>query len=377
MASDGESAPYQSLEWRDLDKSRFFVINPCVFFVIRTLQHPFNVVKTRFQVQAKHALYASTSSTLVQTLRHEGLRGLYRGFGTSTLMLAVQQLFIVTYEFLRSSDRYSSVQVAESSRNGAAAAAAVLLAQVIANPIDVVAQRLMLQGQIVTHAPMTGSTSPSTVAPVAGAAGGVAAPPVRTGGSSGIPRVLSAVEVLNHVYKSRGMYGFYAGFAVSCAQFIPSASLWWFTYPIYRDALLPQLRSAREEALSGSGDLNPWMALGTLCTLVPPARVAEVMAGSAASATVAIMLNPVDIIRTRVQVEGRSALSVARHLVATEGLKGLWKGTTARIAMLVPQGAMSVWAYEFVKRMSARETPGGDGGAAAAVVNASADSSLR
>jgi hypothetical protein len=90
----------------------------------------------------------------------------------------------------------------------------------------------------------------------------------------------------------------------------------------------------------------------------PPAavcRVAEVLSGSLASATVAVTLNPVDIVRTRTQVEGAPALSVLRGLLAAEGVRGLWKGVLPRIAMLVPQGALSVTAYEFVKRVAARD----------------------
>jgi hypothetical protein len=88
------------------------------------------------------------------------------------------------------------------------------------------------------------------------------------------------------------------------------------------------------------------------------ARAAEIFSGSLASATVSVAMNPADIIRTRTQVEGSPALSVFRSLLASEGVRGLWKGTTARMAMLIPQGALSVWAYEFVKRLAAKPSHG-------------------
>lgn len=359
----------------------FFIYNPIIFFCLRVLLHPANVIKTRFQLQERHSLYASTSSTLRQTLRHEGMRGLYRGFGTSSLMLAVQQLQLNTYEYLRSSELHAP-GMSESARNGIAAAIAVLVAQVIANPVDVVSQRLMVQGQIVSNAPMTRQSPPSTAAPFAtGAAAAISSAAVG-GATTGIPRVLTTREIITHVHRTHGLYGFYVGFFISCAQFIPSASLWWFSYPLCRDALLPHLvdlqrAAASERARVQAGGDNSrvalelatttaatWPALswlGTLCLWVPPARVAEVLAGSMASAAVAVALNPMDIIRTRVQVEGRSAIAVARHLITTEGGYGLWKGTSARIAMLMPQGAITVWAYEFVKRMSV--VPSKDGAA--------------
>ncbi len=66
-------------------------------------------------------------------------------------------------------------------------------------------------------------------------------------------------------------------------------------------------------------------------------------------------MNPMDIIRTRAQLSGASALGVARELLSSEGLAGFWKGSTVRMVMLLPQGAISASAYEFVKRMSVKE----------------------
>jgi solute carrier family 25 protein 44 len=379
-----EDAPppsvYKSLEWKDLDKSRFFLYNPLVFMALRTLQHPANVIKTRYQVQQRNTLYASPSKTLVQTLRREGIAGLYRGFSASSLMLVVQQIYIVMYEFLRASDRYT-VQLSESGRNAVAAAVSVLTVQLIANPIDVVSQRLFVQGQIVSNEPMQAPAPPSTtsaVAPVATGAGTSAPNPaalssqpqvhVKPGGLAmtnpsvqSIPRVLTGREIVSQVLRSHGLRGFYAGFFISCAQFIPSASLWWWSYPIYRQKLLAWLNATRtgakdETAVAGAAAGLPFSAwLVGFCDVVPVARVAEVLAGSSASISVAIALNPVDIIRTRTQVEGKASLVVLKELLSSEGPRGLWKGTSARIAMLTPQGALTVAAYELVKRLSAKD----------------------
>jgi len=615
--SPADASQYTSLEWHDLDKTRFLLLNPSVFALIRLLQHPAAVIKTRYQLQQHNRLYSSPATVFSQTLRNEGVRGLYRGFGTSALMLVVQQAYIVMYEFLRASDRYEGVWSAtaadaragggggdgdsggggggtsgatpplsdrhaqpvvlsESMRNAIAAATSVLTVQVLANPIDVVAQRLMMQGQRVSNAPQMAPEPPSTASmvgpvasgtaagtppsstmlPTAGAAPGaptaaagtqaaIAAQPAATpaansvlrvpstapapnrptapsmavaataapgaaaapaaaphaavataaaapphaagapasanppsggvwrgnrlvsGGGVGaqtaaaadvvklaqstrlpppapIPRVLTAMEIAGQVWRSRGAVGFYSGFAISCLQFMPSASLWWFVYPIYRDTILPYLQPAAaatgapapalapvpvtavvpvqhggsaqarataasparvdgastpgardnhapsttppslgpEDDASGSwrgmvGRARAWVAtmasltdpgadaatpataaassvpLSSLASMVPPARIAEVLAGGAASMTVSLAMNPLDIIRTRTQVEGHAAVAVARALLATEGVRGLWKGTTARMAMLVPQGALTIAAYELVKRLSA------------------------
>jgi len=75
------------------------------------------------------------------------------------------------------------------------------------------------------------------------------------------------------------------------------------------------------------------------------------MAGS----TVAVLGNPLDVIRTRVQVEGGTVVGVTRELMAEEGMAAFGKGITARIWMLAPNGAVIMTAYELIKRLSAKE----------------------
>ena len=355
--------PISNIAWEDLNLRRFFIINPAVFLVLRTLQHPFNVIKTRFQMQRSHSLYTSTYSVLRTTLRTEGVPGLYRGFGTSALQLVVQQLYILSYEYLRSSRRYEESEFpapSESVRNAAAAAVAVALAQIIANPIDVVAQRMMLQGQLVSNAPMpprAASTSTS-VAPVAEGTTATGASVLVGQLDNAKPRAtMGVLEVLRTVHGERGLLGMWAGFWVSTAQFVPSAALWWSTYPYFKERLRAVVEGPlRVPSLSSSvvafAQPNSVIAAPDWREIAPPRRIAEVLAGSASSLTVAIALNPLDIVRVRTQVEGKPAMFILRQLLAQEGVRGLWKGTAARVAMLVPHGAFSSSAYELVKRLS-------------------------
>lgn len=294
-------------------------------------------------------MYPSIRSTIRSTIEKEGIRGLYRGFSTSCSLLIVQQLYILMYEKLRARDTFTiSSGISEPTRNGLSAALAVTVVQVVANPIDVIVQRKMLQGQVRA----TSTVSSATV--------GVATPPM----DNPPQKVLSAREIALNVLKTKGIWGFFSGFAISCLQFVPSASLWWWSYPIYRDALLPSLDKfikythtmlgyeEKTEDISTSSTL-----ISTPSTIYSPfvSRTAEVLSGSLASATVAVSLNPVDIVRTRSQVNGESAISVFRNLVAMEGIAGLWKGVLPRMALLIPQGALSVTAYELVKRVAAKD----------------------
>jgi len=219
--------------------------------------------------------------------------------------------------------------------------------QTVANPVDVVVQRKMLQGLAAAGAARVGAAAggaPGAPAPAAAAAAGALPPAAAAAGADArAARVLSAREIARDVLRSRGVKGFFSGFFISCAQFVPSASLWWYSYPHLQEALHALAARAGADGEGGAGGAPPSPAF---------CRAVEVLSGSLASAIVAVTLNPVDLVRTRTQVEGSAALAVLRRVLAEEGVRGLWKGVLPRMAMLVPQGALSVSAYELVKRMA-------------------------
>jgi hypothetical protein len=306
---------FRNLEWSDLDKRKLLAYNAGIFFVIRFLLYPANFAKTNFQMQRKRTIYKSATQMFLHTLRTGGVRALYAGFPTASLTLIVQQAYLVSYEFLRASDRGWPKYFEEPIRNGISAAASVFLVQLLGNPIDVVSQRQQI-------ARASESLGPAQL------------PSVRA-------RHKSARDIVVEVYRSKGLRGFFSGIGTSVAQYAPASALWWTMYPLIRDLYYPLLsrptlpvvpRTPSSESLKG------------------PA--AEILAGGTCSFIVAILFAPLDIIRTHAQVESLSGLTVARQLVASEGIRGLWKGAGARTAVLVPQGVMSITVYEQVKRWS-------------------------
>jgi len=226
--------------------------------------------------------------------------------------------------------------------------------------------------------PSRAASAATSLAPVAAGAAAAEAGPAAPA------RHARAHEVLRQVIAQRGLRGLWSGFAVSCTQFIPSACLWWGSLPLFRRWLEPGVSAGHallQGALGGErSDGALWHpphdeAFGahphpparappewSLAALTPsPQRIVEVLAGGAASGAVAVALCPMDIVRTRAQVEGTPALAVLRALLAEEGARGLWKGCTTRVAMLVPQGMLSSGLYELVKRLSRKEGLGEGG----------------
>ncbi|XP_017650276.1 solute carrier family 25 member 44 isoform X6 [Nannospalax galili] len=95
--------------------------------------------------------------------------------------------------------------------------------------------------------------------------------------------------------------------------------------------------------------------LSYLCPKECPHIVFQAISGPLAAATASILTNPMDVIRTRVQVEGKSSIILTfKQLMAEEGPWGLMKGLSARIISATPSTIVIVVGYESLKKLSLR-----------------------
>ena len=130
------------IEWKDLNKTKFLLLNPAFFFGIRLFLYPTSLVKTRLQVQSKKQLYRGAWDALFKISRQEGIRGLYKGFFVNSFGMISGQVYIITYELLRA----SLTDYAPAYKGFVAGGVASLLAQSITVPVDVLSQYKMVQG---------------------------------------------------------------------------------------------------------------------------------------------------------------------------------------------------------------------------------------
>lgn len=259
-----------------------------------------NVVKTRLQAQLAGApAYSGTADAVRSIWRQEGPRGFFKGFGTAMLNLAVGQVYISVFERLRSGDVPLLNGLSEAQRTAVGACTAVLVSQTVSNPIDVVSQRLMVDRS--GPGPRGGAWQPA------------------------------ALRVAREVIATSGSRGLFRGYWASILQMAPGSSLWWTSYGLYRKALLGSLGPSPA----------PWHP-----------RAVEVASGALAGSTVAIVANPLDVLRTRVQVHGLPLVATLRSILFKEGIKGVTAGMTARVATMAPNGALVMSAYELIKRLS-------------------------
>lgn len=70
---------------------------------------------------------------------------------------------------------------------------------------------------------------------------------------------------------------------------------------------------------------------------------------SVSSAFAASISNAVDVVKTRVQISGKSSLFVLQDLIYKEGLKSFTKGLGARILWITPSVSISMTTYELFK----------------------------
>ncbi|XP_064958277.1 calcium-binding mitochondrial carrier SAL1-like isoform X2 [Musa acuminata AAA Group] len=135
-----------------------------------------------------------------------------------------------------------------------------------------------------------------------------------------------------------GLPSLYAGWRAVLCRNIPHSIIKFYTYES-----LKQLSSKPEGGLS------------TLQTL---------LCGGLAGSTAALFTTPFDVVKTKLQTQAPGTLRkyngvghALQEIARQEGLQGLYRGLTPRLAMYVSQGAIFFASYEFLKAVFALEAP--------------------
>lgn len=227
------------IEWKDMDKTKFYFFGPTLFLGIRAILYPANLIKIRLQVQRKNALYNGSRDAFLKVIKTEGFRGLYKGFMVSCFGLFSGQCYITTYELVRArTSEYST-----ALRGFLAGGLASVVGQTITVPVDIVSQKLMVQGQGDQKYKLKGSKA-----------------------------------IFSEIIVKHGPVGLYKGYFASLMTYAPSSAIWWSSYGLY------------------TGILGSLVPEGTLHMLV------LAPSGVCAGVTAATLTNPLDIVRTRLQV---------------------------------------------------------------------------
>ncbi|CAI8591940.1 unnamed protein product [Vicia faba] len=304
------------INWDKLDKTKFYVVGAGLFTGVTVALYPVSVVKTRLQVATKGAVEKNAFSVAKGLLKTDGIPGLYKGFGTVItgaipariiFMSVLETTKVYAFKMVKPFGLSETTQAAVA--NGFAGMTSSVFAQSVFVPIDVVSQKLMVQGY------------------------------------SGHAKYSGGLDVARKIIRSDGIKGLYRGFGLSVVTYAPSSAVWWASY--------------------GSSQRFIWRFLdqgakpdeGTPSVL--KIVLVQAAGGIIAGATASCITTPFDTIKTRLQVMGlenkSSIKQVTKDLIKQDGWKGLYRGFGPRFFSMSAWGTSMILTYEYLKRICAIE----------------------
>lgn len=308
------------IDWDMLDKSRFFFLGAALFSAASAAQYPAIVLKTRLQV-CETPLSCFRAATSI--LRREGSYGFYRGFATSLAgAVPARALYMAALEVTKTAVGSATLRLglpdpaAAAAASAAAGISASVAAQIVWTPIDVVSQRLMVQGS--------------------------EAPAKYRGGADAFRKIL----------RSDGFRGLYRGFGMSILTYAPSNAVWWASYSMSQRIVW--------------GGVGCWFGRRDSSVLRPGyGAVAAVQGVSAvfAGGAAALVTMPLDAVKTRMQVMdgcndgGKGMMTIGRTmsgLLREGGWVGCYRGMGPRWASMSLSSTTMITTYELLKRLAAK-----------------------
>lgn len=314
-----ESFVQTEINWDKLDKTKFYVVGAGLFTGVTVALYPVSVVKTRLQVASKDVAERNAFSVVKGILKNDGIPGLYRGFGTVItgaipariiFLTALETTKIAAFKLVEPFKFNEPTQAAIA--NGIAGMTASLFSQAVFVPIDVISQKLMVQGYS-GHATYTGG-----------------------------------LDVARKVIKSYGVRGLYRGFGLSVMTYSPSSAAWWASYGSSQRVIWRFLGYGGDSEVAAPRPSQSKIVLVQAC------------GGIIAGATASLITTPLDTIKTRLQVMGHqenrpSARQVVKNLIAEDGWKGFYRGLGPRFFSMSAWGTSMILTYEYLKRLCAKD----------------------
>ncbi|CAJ1076607.1 calcium-binding mitochondrial carrier protein SCaMC-3-like [Xyrichtys novacula] len=281
------------LVWRQL------VAGAMAGAVSRTGTAPLDRLKVFLQVHGSSSRGVNLWTGLRGMIREGGVASLWRGNGINVLKIAPESAIkFMAYEqikyVIRGSREGGSLRVQERFIAGSLAGAT---AQTIIYPMEVLKTRLTLR---------------------------------KTGQYSGM------ADCARQILRKEGVRAFYRGYLPNTIGIIPYAGIDLAVYETLKNAWLQRF-------CVGSADPGVLVLLGC---------------GTVSSTCGQLASYPLALIRTRMQAqastEGKPKLTMVgqfRHIIAHEGVPGLYRGITPNFLKVIPAVSISYVVYEHMKKV--------------------------
>ncbi|KAM5298277.1 mitochondrial glutamate carrier 2 [Ctenodactylus gundi] len=278
-----------------------------------TCVFPIDLAKTRLQNQHRSDLYRGMVDCLVKTARAEGFFGMYRGAAVNlTLVTPEKAIKLAANDFFRQLLMEDRMQ--RNLRMEMLAGCGAGMCQVVVTcPMEMLKIQLQDAGRL--------AGCPQGTAP---------APPSRfyTMGSASTPKRPSATLIAWELLRTQGLAGLYRGLGATLLRDIPFSIIY---FPLF--ANLNQ-RGLREHA--GKASFAHSFA-----------------SGCAAGSVAAVVVTPLDVLKTRVQTLQRGlgedsysgTIDCARRLWTREGPGAFMKGAGCRALVIAPLFGIAQGVY--------------------------------
>ncbi|KAF8768689.1 hypothetical protein HU200_007243 [Digitaria exilis] len=253
--------------------------------------HPVDTVKTI--IQANSSGQSSFYHTLRRTLVERGVLGLYGGLASKLACSApISAIYTLTYEIVKGALLPALPEEYQSIAHCAAGGCSSIATSFIFTPSECIKQQMQVGSQY-----------------------------------------QNCWNALVGCLKRGGVASLYAGWGAVLCRNIPHSIVKFYAYESLKQSIL---KSAPDNARLSSGE--------------------TLLCGGFAGSTAALCTTPFDVVKTRVQLQALSPVSkydgvrhTLKEIFRQEGLCGLYRGLTPRLAIYISQGAIFFTSYEFLK----------------------------
>ncbi|KAM8828018.1 calcium-binding mitochondrial carrier protein SCaMC-2-B isoform 1-T1 [Spinachia spinachia] len=263
--------------------------------VSRTCTAPLDRLKVLMQVHSSKSNSMHITGGFVQMIREGGVRSLWRGNGINVIKIAPESAIkFMAYEQMKRliGSNQETLGIAERLVAGSLAG---VTSQSSIYPMEVLKTRLALR---------------------------------KTGQYSGI------LDCAKHIYQKEGVAAFYKGYVPNMLGIIPYAGIDLAVYETLKNYWLQRFAT-------DSADPGVFVLLACCTTSSTCGQLASY---------------PLALVRTRMQaqatLEGGPQMSMSalfRHILRTEGTKGLYRGLAPNFMKVLPSVSISYVVYEYLK----------------------------
>lgn len=260
--------------------------------------HPLDTLKTR--LQAPDERFKTPFQCLRDTIKQEGIRGLYRGIAPPLSTVAISNSITFSVYGKTKSFIPDSYTTKEWQRGAIGGMASGIVATVIVTPRDLIKSRLQIK-------PCEDIIKANT--------------PKRLHSAS--------LDCIREVWKTHGLRGMYRGGFISLSRDIPGNAAYFATYEGVR------------KLLTQDGQTRPSVA-------------GLIISGGCAGVTYWSTIYPLDTVRTCIQVQDiinprfSGFWDCSRTIWAEEGIRGFYKGYVLCLFRAFPISAVNFLIYEAV-----------------------------